>query len=201
MGLLLNKYSPLTSKPVRGTARRRAGVVTRSTLLVALGGFAGFTYSALVAADFAMADTGRAQHAGSAHVVYDRVPVLCGELLKIPFAVAHDPLQLNHRGPNRTSQHGHTIFNTTKDRARIADAYIEQLSLSLLMAFYEAEDYHQNYASRHPDEVYISLHNAPTIATYEKAVAGLLGGEDDKGRSAAGLIVVAISETARLLHV
>jgi peptide-methionine (S)-S-oxide reductase len=145
----------------------------------------GYSGGTAASATYAMISSGHTQHAESVHIIYDRAQVSYGQLLKIFFAIAHDPTQLNRQGPDRGSQYRSAIFYTTKDQQRVADAYIEQLnraqvfdapivtSLSPLMAFYEAEDYHQNYASRHPDELYILLHDAPKVATLQKRLPGL----------------------------
>ncbi len=146
---------------------------------------AGYSGDTSASANSATVSAGRTQHAESVHVLYDRAQVSYGQLLKIFFAVAHDPTQLNRQGPDRGPQYRSAIFYTTRDQRRIADAYIEQLnraqvfdapivtSLSPLMAFHEAEDYHQNYASRHPGELYVVLHDAPKVAALKKKLPGL----------------------------
>ena len=145
----------------------------------------GYSGGTAASANYALVSSGRTHHAESVHVLYDRAQVSYGQLLKIFFAVAHDPTQLNRQGPDRGSQYRSAIFYTTKDQHRIANAYIEQLnqvhvfddpivtSLAPLMAFHVAEDYHQNYASRHPDELYILLHDAPKVAHLKKRLPGL----------------------------
>ena len=136
-------------------------------------------------ANYSMVSSGRTKHAEAVQVLYDRAQVSYGQLLKIFFAVAHDPTQLNRQGPDRGPQYRSAIFYTSAEQQRIADAYIQQLnraaifgdpivtSLSPLMAFHAAEDYHQNYASRHPGEFYIQLHDAPKVAALRKKLPGL----------------------------
>lgn len=146
---------------------------------------AGYSGGNAASANYAMVSSGNTKHAESVHVLYDRSQVSYGQLLKVFFAIAHDPTQLNRQGPDRGPQYRSAIFYTSKEQERIADAYIEQLntasvykkpvvtSLAPLMAFHAAEDYHQNYASRHPDELYILLHDAPKIARLKKRLPGL----------------------------
>ena len=145
----------------------------------------GYSGGTAASASYALVSTGRTQHAESVHVLYDRAKVSYGQLLKIFFAVAHDPTQLDRQGPDRGPQYRSVIFYITKDQQRIADAYIQQLNdaqvftapivtrLSPLMAFHQAEDYHQDYASRHPGELYIVLHDAPKVRNLQKHLFGL----------------------------
>ena len=145
-------------------------------------GYAGGTAAT---ANYAMVSSGTTQHAESVHVLYDRAQISYGQLLKIFFAVAHDPTQLNRQGPDRGTQYRSAIFYTSQEQRRIASAYIEQLAnagmfenrivttLDPLMAFHEAEAYHQDYASRHPDQLYILLHDAPKVARLKKRLPDL----------------------------
>jgi peptide-methionine (S)-S-oxide reductase len=146
---------------------------------------AGYSGGTAATANYALVSRGATQHAESVHVLYDRAQISYGELLKIFFAVAHDPTQLNRQGPDRGSEYRSAIFYTSQEQQRIASAYIEQIeragvfqdrivtTLAPLMAFHEAEAYHQDYASRHPDQLYILLHDAPKVARLKKRLPGL----------------------------
>jgi peptide-methionine (S)-S-oxide reductase len=66
------------------------------------------------------------------------------------------------------------------DQKRIAEAYIAQLTQAkvfenpivtqvvALDAFYQAEAYHQDYATHHPDQPYIVVHDLPKVANLRK---------------------------------
>jgi len=145
----------------------------------------GYSGGSAATASYDVVNSGTTQHAESVHVLYDRAQISYGQLLKIFFAVAHDPTQLNRQGPDRGTQYRSAIFYTSREQQRIASAYIEQLenagifksrifsTLAPLMAFHEAEAYHQDYASRHPDQLYILLHDAPKVARLKKRLPGL----------------------------
>jgi peptide-methionine (S)-S-oxide reductase len=89
--------------------------------------------------------------------------------------VAHDPTELNRQGPDEGSQYRSAVFYTTPEQLRITKAYIEQLDqahvfrhkivtqLAELKGFYPAEAYHQNYATLHPDSMYIRFNDAPKV--------------------------------------
>src|SRR5215467_250938 len=108
-------------------------------------------------------------HAESVSIVYDPSKTSYGQLLKVFFAVAHDPTQRNRQGPDTGTQYRSVIFYANQDQRRIADAYIDQLNKArsfprpvatevvALDSFYAAEPYHQDYATRHPDNPYIVI--------------------------------------------
>jgi peptide-methionine (S)-S-oxide reductase len=126
-------------------------------------------------AEYRTVSTGSTGHAESVKVVYDPSLVTYGQLLHVFFSVAHDPTELNRQGPDEGSQYRSAVFYTTPDQLRITRAYIEQLDkghtfkhtivtqVVPLKAFYPAEAYHQNYATVHPDSMYIRFNDAPKV--------------------------------------
>jgi peptide-methionine (S)-S-oxide reductase len=131
-------------------------------------------------------DTG---HAESVQVTYDPSKVTLGKILKVYFAVAHDPTELNRQGPDTGTQYRSAIFFTTPEQEKIAKAYIAQLTeakafpnpivtqVAALTTFYAAEDYHQNYAALHPDQPYIAINDLPKVANLKKTFPELYEGE------------------------
>ena len=119
--------------------------------------------------------SGRTGHAESVEIVYDPSKITLGQLLKVFFSVAHDPTQLNRQGPDEGTQYRSAIFFATPDQQRIAQAYVDQLNQAKLFpraivteitpfkAFYRAEDYHQDYATLHPDNPYIAMFDLPKV--------------------------------------
>ncbi|MBK9160072.1 MAG: peptide-methionine (S)-S-oxide reductase MsrA [Nitrosomonadales bacterium] len=118
---------------------------------------------------------GSTGHAESVQVVFDPSKVSYGRLLKIFFAVAHDPTQLDRQGPDTGPQYRSAIFTTDDGQQRIARAYISQLDaarvypkkivtrVDALPVFYPAEDYHQDFATLHPHNPYIYVHDRPKL--------------------------------------
>jgi peptide-methionine (S)-S-oxide reductase len=125
--------------------------------------------------DYETVSTGETGHAESVKIVYDPSQITYGELLRIFFSVAHDPTQLNRQGLDEGTQYRSSIFFTSDEQKRIAEAYIAQLDQAKvfpspivtkvvpLQAFYAAEAYHQNYATLHPDQPYIMFNDAPKV--------------------------------------
>jgi peptide-methionine (S)-S-oxide reductase len=140
----------------------------------------GYSGGAAATAHYEMVSTGDTGHAESVQITYDPSQVTYGQLLKIFFAVAHDPTQLNRQGPDTGTQYRSAIFYSDADQKRIAEAYIQQLTQAkvfdspivtqvvALDAFYSAEAYHQDYAVHHPDQPYIVVHDLPKVANLRK---------------------------------
>jgi len=114
-------------------------------------------------------------HAESVEVVYDPSRITYGQLLRIYFSVAHDPTQLNRQGPDVGTSYRSAIFYSDETQKRLAEAYIAQLDaakvfpkrivteVTPLKGFYRAEDYHQDYALKNPDNPYIEVCDRPKI--------------------------------------
>jgi peptide-methionine (S)-S-oxide reductase len=140
----------------------------------------GYSGGTLKNPDYEEVSSGATGHAESVEVLYDGSQVTYGDLLRIFFSVAHDPTELNRQGPDEGTQYRSAIFYSTDEQKRIAQAYIAQLDQAkvfskaivtqvvALTAFYNAENYHQNYAQLHPDNPYILYNDAPKVANLKK---------------------------------
>jgi len=130
--------------------------------------------------DYDAVSSGGTGHAESVKVVFDPSQVTYGELLRVFFSVALDPTELNRQGPDTGTQYRSVIFYSNDEQKHIAEAYIAQLDQAKvyprkivtqvvpLQAFYEAEGYHQNYATIHPSDPYIVFNDAPKVANLRK---------------------------------
>jgi peptide-methionine (S)-S-oxide reductase len=124
--------------------------------------------------------TGQTGHAESVQITYDPSQISYGQLLKVYFAVAHDPTQLNEQEPDSGTQYRSAIFFSNASQKQVAQAYIKQLNgahvfkkaiatqLSPLSKFYAAEDYHQNFLARNPNYPYIVMFDMPKIKALQK---------------------------------
>jgi len=99
-------------------------------------------------------DTG---HAEVVQVVYDPGALSYEDVLKVFFTV-HDPTQLNRQGPDVGTQYRSAIFYHDDEQRQTAERFIAELEaegaydeddivteVEPLEAFYEAEEYHQDY--------------------------------------------------------
>lgn len=164
--------APLAPQPGRALAVLAGGCFwcTEAVYLElegVLGVMSGYSGGSAETADYKSVCTGRTEHAEVIQIEYDPAHLTFGALLKIFFAVAHDPTQLDRQGNDVGPQYRSAIFYANDDQKRIAEAYIRQLDeaqvfsskivtrLEPLEDFFEAEAYHQNYAALNPGQGYI----------------------------------------------
>jgi peptide-methionine (S)-S-oxide reductase len=126
-------------------------------------------------AHYEVVSTGTTGHAESVQVTFDPAVVSYGRLLKIFFAVAHDPTELNRQGPDEGTQYRSAIFYANAEQKDVAEAYVRQLNAAHvftkpvvttvvpLKLFYPAEADHQNFLVRHPDYPYIVVNDLPKL--------------------------------------
>jgi methionine-S-sulfoxide reductase len=137
---------------------------------------AGYSGGTKDTANYRDVSSHRTTHAESVKVVFDPSKVSYGTLLRVYFSVVHDPTQLNRQGNDIGEQYRSSIFYTTPEQAKVAQAYIAQLDeahvfpkkivtqVVPLQAFFDGEDYHQDYAEKNPDNPYIQVCDVPKIA-------------------------------------
>jgi peptide-methionine (S)-S-oxide reductase len=136
-------------------------------------------------ARYELVSRGTTGHAESVEVTWDPARVSYAQLLQVFFTVAHDPTELNRQGPDVGTQYRSAIFFTTPAQKTGAQAYIDQLAAAKkfpraivtqvvpLAGFHRAEDYHQDYFNRHPDEPYIVYNDWPKVDSLRKAFPSL----------------------------
>lgn len=141
-------------------------------VISATSGYAGGPASS---ATYEQVSSGSTGHAESVKVVYNPAKISYGKLLKVYFAVAHNPTELNRQGPDTGTQYRSEIFALNPSQQKIADGYIHQLDaakvypgkivtrVSMLPAFYAAEEYHQDFARKHPNHPYIMRFDEPKL--------------------------------------
>jgi len=143
----------------------------------AVSGFAGGNAAT---AHYEIVSSGTTGHAESVQVTYDPSKISYGKLLEVFFSVAHDPTELNRQGPDEGTQYRSAIFYTDPDQKRVAEAYIQQLTAAKvfngkivtqvvpLKAFYPAEEYHQHFLDRNPNNPYIVYNDVPKVKQLQK---------------------------------
>lgn len=113
-------------------------------------------------------------HAEAVEIYYDPAKVEYEELLEI-FFKTHDPTMLNAQGPDRGPQYRSSVFYHDADQKKAAAKYIKKLSdsgdydrkivtqLEKATTFYPAEEYHQDYFRRNPNDRYCNAIAVPKI--------------------------------------
>lgn len=123
-------------------------------------------------------------HAEAVRVTFDPKRVSYGTLLRVYFSIAHDPTQVNRQGPDSGPSYRSAIFPQTPDQARVAKAYIAQLSRAQAFGkpiatrveagrFFAAEAYHQDFYDRNPTHPYIITWDKPKVAAFRAGFPGL----------------------------
>lgn len=126
-------------------------------------------------ANYSAVSHGWTGHAEAVEVTFDPSRVSYGTLLQVFFSVAHDPTQLNRQGPDTGTQYRSAVFPVDAGQARVARAYIGELDAAKVFPakivttieegkrFFQAEAYHQDYMTEHPDEPYIRINDRPKL--------------------------------------
>ncbi len=143
----------------------------------------GYAGGAAAQADYETVSTGRTAHAEAVEIRYDSARVSYGQLLRIFFSIAHDPTTKDRQGADVGPQYRSVIFHADDVEREIAERYIAQLEaahvfdapivteLARLDRFHPAEEYHQDYAAKHPTQPYIELVAAPKVEKLRKHFA------------------------------
>lgn len=135
----------------------------------------GYSGGSADSADYKTVCTGRTDHAEVIQIAYDPAKLSFASLLRVFFAVAHDPTQLNRQGNDVGRQYRSAIFYADAQQKDIAERYIAQIDragvfnapivtrLEPLADFFVAEAYHQNYAALNPGQPYIQAVSMPKV--------------------------------------
>ncbi|HLI76206.1 MAG TPA: peptide-methionine (S)-S-oxide reductase MsrA, partial [Acidobacteriaceae bacterium] len=174
---------PLAKAPARATAVFAGGCFWGTQAVFervkgVLSTTAGYSGGSASTATYDQVTTETTNHAESVEVVYDPSRLTYGQLLRVFFTI-HDPTTLNRQGPDEGTSYRSAIFFSTPDQQRIASAYIAQLDTAHawkhrivtqvvpLQGFFRAEDYHQDYALKNPNNPYIMVCDRPKISTLQ----------------------------------
>ncbi|HQN66035.1 MAG TPA: peptide-methionine (S)-S-oxide reductase MsrA [Methylophilus sp.] len=126
-------------------------------------------------------------HAEAIQITYDPAQISYDTLLEI-FFVSHDPTTLNRQGNDIGTQYRSAIFYQDETQLEIAQGMISQLNRAQVFdapivtqlcpaaPFYPAEDYHQQYFAKNPNQPYCVAVAAPKVAKIRKKYAELLKG-------------------------
>ena len=116
--------------------------------------------------------TGTTGHAEVIKIIYDPDIVTYEQLLQI-FAECHDPTTLNRQGADVGTQYRSTIMYLSDSQEKAARLWKESLSNKFVdpvvteiipaPKFYKAEEYHQDYYTKNPNQGYCSVVIRPKL--------------------------------------
>jgi len=142
----------------------------------------GYSGGATVNPTYEEVCTGKTGHAEVARVVYDENQISYDELLEV-FWYVHDPTQLNRQGNDKGTQYRSAIFYHDENQKTLAEKYMSKLTeekvwdkpivteITKLSNFYPAEDYHNNYLERNPENMYCQAIVRPKVDKFKKVFA------------------------------
>ena len=126
--------------------------------------------------------TGATGHAEVVQVTFDPAVASLDALLDL-FFHAHDPTTLNRQGEDRGTQYRSGIYWTTEAQRTAAEAAKARAQgersvpvvteVKALTAFWPAEEYHQDYFNKNPNQAYCRAVIPPKLKKLGLSVAGL----------------------------
>lgn len=129
--------------------------------------------------------SGRTSHAEAVKVFYDPNKVSFLQLLDVYYG-SHDPTALNYQGPDYGSQYRSIAFYQNETEKSLIDEYIKALEASGVYKkpivtevlpftiFYEAEEYHQDFERKNPNNRYILNVSVPRLKRFQRLFPELL---------------------------
>jgi len=118
-------------------------------------------------------------HAEAVQVEFDPEEISYREVLEVFFAT-HDPTTLNRQGADVGTQYRSVVFYHSDEQRETAERLIEELDAEgiwdapivtevvPLERFFVAEDYHQEYFRRNPNQGYCQFVVAPKVAKFRQ---------------------------------
>jgi peptide-methionine (S)-S-oxide reductase len=123
--------------------------------------------------------SGSTGHAEVVQIEYDAGVVSFDELLNVFFSI-HDPTTLNRQGADVGTQYRSVIFYHDEGQRVAAENKIAEIESKKLVnspvvtevvpyeVFYEAEEYHQDYFKRNPEQGYCQAVVAPKLVKFRE---------------------------------
>ena len=121
--------------------------------------------------------TGTTGHAEVVQVTFDPNVITFRELLEVFFTI-HDPTTLNRQGADVGPQYRSVIFYHSIEQKAVAQQVIQEINAAQIWdapivtevtpftVFYEAEEYHQEYFRRNPEQAYCRVVIAPKVVKF-----------------------------------
>ncbi len=134
--------------------------------------------------------TGTTGHAEAVQITFNPREILYKEILEVFFAI-HDPTTLNRQGADIGSQYRSAVLYHNEKQKATAEQVIQKLEAAHVFndpivtevtpfsAFYAAEDYHQEYFKRNPEQSYCQFAIAPKVAKLRKIYSNKLKTPDN----------------------
>lgn len=125
---------------------------------------------------------GTTEHAEVVYVEYDETQITYQDLLNVFFGM-HDPTTLNRQGNDIGTQYRSVIFYYNHEQKQTAEEMINTLKadgidvvtqLETVPTFYRAEEYHQNFYAKNPEQGYCNFSIPPKLLKLRKKFQNLM---------------------------
>jgi peptide-methionine (S)-S-oxide reductase len=138
----------------------------------------GYTGGTVEKPSYEQVCSGSTGHAEACQITYDPTRVSYEQLLEV-FWKTHDPTTRNRQGNDVGRQYRSVIFYHDSEQRSLAEEYRAKLEsakiwdrpiqteIRPLESFFPAEDYHQDYYNRNPQQNYCALVITPKIRKFE----------------------------------
>jgi len=122
---------------------------------------------------------GRTGHAEAVQISFDPLRISYREILEIFFSI-HDPTTINRQGADIGTQYRSAIFYHSEQQKTVAEEIMVKLNTAHLWKdpivtqvvpmdkFYSAEEYHQGYFARHPEQGYCHVVISPKLNKFRR---------------------------------
>lgn len=121
--------------------------------------------------------SGRTGHVEVVQLQFDTARISLREVLEIFFAT-HDPTTLNRQGNDSGTQYRSGVYFNTPEQERVAREVLAEANaahggrvvteVQPLANYSKAEDYHQHYFARNPEQGYCAFVVGPKVEKFRK---------------------------------
>ena len=152
--------------------------------------YSGYAGGSTVNPNYYQVMTGRTGHAESIEIIYDESIIEFEMLLKV-FFDSHDPTTMNRQGPDYGTQYRSIAFYSNEKEKEKINNYINLLSSNSIFGknivtevkkledFYYAEDYHQDFEKKNPNNPYVQNISIPRFKKFKEKSSSYIKIKDD----------------------
>jgi peptide-methionine (S)-S-oxide reductase len=143
----------------------------------------GYTGGIIANPTYEQVCNGNTQHAEVVSIEFDPAVISSEQILDIFFTL-HDPTQLNRQGHDVGTQYRSSMFFTSTDQKQQFEDAIHRAKeiwgesivteVAQLGEFFEAEEYHQDFFAKNPNQGYCLAVVAPKVAKVRSKFSHLL---------------------------
>lgn len=139
----------------------------------------GYSGGRVIRPTYEQVSAGNTGHAEVVQITFDPQVISFKELLEVFFTI-HDPTTLNRQGADVGAQYRSAIFYHSPEQKAEAEKVIADIAAAKIWknsivtevtkfeAFYPAEEYHQRYYERNPDQGYCRMVIEPKVIKFRR---------------------------------